>query len=198
MENIGHGSIIYPTAEIGEGAVIDEYCIIKDGVKIGKNCRIYPQVLIMPNTVIGDNTKIGDGASIRENCVIGNNSSIGSKVRIENDTIIGDYVSIETQTHITAYMQIDDYVFIGPMVVTSNDFYMNWKRPNYGKGMQGPYVKKGARIGLGAKLLPKVIVGEYAIVNAGEIVRKDVPDNVLFFTRKGQVVYKPVVNNLVS
>ena len=133
-----------------------------------------------------------------EGCRIGNNTSIGTGVKIECYTEIGNNVSIETQSHITGWMKIDDYVFIGGFVGTTNDFYMNWKRPKHGKDLKGAWIKKGARIGSGAILLPKITIGEYAVINAGEVVRKDVPDRTLMSTKKGAVVYKPVENNLVE
>ncbi len=184
------GNLIFPGVDIGDGHDIGDYCIIRERVRIGANCRIFPQVLIMPDTEIGDDVLIGDGASIRERCMIGNGTKIGSKVRIEDHTVIGNNVSIETQSHITGHMVVEDDVFVGAAVVTCNDHGMNWKRKGHGQGLKGPTLRRGCRIGSGAILLPGVTVGEYAIVNAGEVVRKDVPPRKMYFTIKGRNVYK--------
>lgn len=197
--------------EIGENTYIDEDVWLchytKDNMKgeydggihkltIGKNCIIRSGSVIYGDVSIGDNCNFGQHVVVREGCRIGNNSSIGTGVKIEDHTTIGSNVSIETQSHITGHMKIDDYVFIGGFCGFTNDFYMNWKRPKHGQDLCGAWVKKGARIGSGAIVLPRVIIGEYSIVNAGEVVRKDVPDKTLYFTKKGLGVYKPVLNNL--
>ena len=111
---------------------------------------------------------------------------------MECSTNIGNFVSIETQAHITAYMNIKDYVFVGAGVITTNDLKMNWKREGHGTQLKGPTLKYGCRIGSGAILLPGVTVGKHSIVNAGEVVRKDVPDNTIMFTQKGKVIYKKI------
>lgn len=197
-KHCGYGVIIHPTAEIGEGTIIDEYCIIKAGVKIGKNCRLYPQVLIMPDTTIGDNCIIGDGASIREGCTIGKGTTIGSKVRVECHTKIGNFVSIETQSHITAFMTIEDYVFIGGAVMSTNDMRMRWKREGHGENLKGATLKRACRIGSGAILLPAIVIGEGSVINIGEVVRKDVPPNCLFFTKRGREIYKPIKSDPIK
>jgi acetyltransferase-like isoleucine patch superfamily enzyme len=192
--------------EIGDGTIIDEdvyLChYIKGGIHgktiIGRNCIIRSGTVIYCDTHIGDGCNFGQHVVVREGCRIGNNTSIGTGVKVECYTEIGNNVSIETQSHITGWMKIDDYVFIGGFVGTTNDFYMNYKRPRHGQDLQGAWIKKGARIGSGAILLPRITIGEYAIVNAGEVVRKNVPDNMLMFTRKDVVRYKPTMNNLIE
>jgi acetyltransferase-like isoleucine patch superfamily enzyme len=77
-------------------------------------------------------------------------------------------------------MVIEDYVFIGPNVTTMNDKIMGHPltfRPKL-KGkieLVGPTIKRGARIGSAACILPNLVVGEEAIVGAGAVVTKDVP-----------------------
>lgn len=190
--------------EIGKNTYIDEdvwLCHsnkygISDKVKIGANCIIRSGSVIYSDVEIGDNCNFGHHVVVREGCRIGNNSSIGTGVKIECYTNIGNFVSIETQSHITGWMQIDDYVFVGGFCGSTNDLSMNWKRPGHGKGLKGPHIKRGARIGSGAILLPGIEIGEYSIINVGEVVRKNVPDNVMMFTKKGKVIYKKVENDL--
>lgn len=195
---IGDNCKIHPTAlihdgsEIGDNCQIDEYCIIKPGVKLGNNCHLYPQVLIMNDTIVGDNCLFGDGASVREKCTIGHDTKIGSKVRVECYTNIGNHVSIETQSHITGWMTIEDGVFVGGAVMTTNDHSMKWKREGAGIDLHGPVLKKGCQIGSGAILMSGVVIGEYAQVNAGEVVRHDVPKELLMFTKKGTTCYKRI------
>lgn len=137
---------------IGDKALIRSGSIIYSNVKIGNNFRTGHRVLIRENSEIGDNVLIGTNSVIDGNCKLGNN------------------VSIQTDAYITAYTTIEDDVFIGPRVVTTNDKYML-----YGAKLIGPTIKRGARIGANATLLPGVVIGEGAIVGSGSVVTKHVP-----------------------
>ena len=185
---------------VGENAKIDAGVIIgyplRDGstpeTVIGKNCRIRAGTVIYAGCRIGDDFNSGHNVVMRENCRVGDHTSIGTGVCIENNTIIGDYVSVETQSHITGQAIIEDYVFIGAMVCTTNDLKMKYRRPGHGEGLEGPHLKRNCRIGSNATLMSGVVVGEDSIVNAGEVVRKDVPDGMLYFSVRGQVVMKKI------
>lgn len=165
-------------------------------VKIGDNCIIRSGSVIYSNVNIGNNVNFGHKVIVREGCTIGNFSSIGTGVAIECYTNIGNYVSIETQSHITGWMKIEDYVFVGAMVVSTNDKGMKWKRKGHGENLKGPTLKYGCRIGSGVVLLPGVIVGKHAIVNVAETVRKDIPDATLMFTEQGKIVHKKIKPSL--
>lgn len=82
---------------------------------------------------------------------------------VENNTKIGKRVTIQTGCYITADMTIEDEVFIGPCCSTSNDKYMGMGNYPY----QGPTIKRGAKIGNNATLLPAVVIGEHAVIGAG-------------------------------
>ena len=74
----------------------------------------------------------------------------------------------------TAYSTLEDDVFIAPCVVMTNDNFMG--RTEKRKAlMRGPLIRRGARIGGGAVLLPGVEIGEEAFVGAGAVVTRDVP-----------------------
>lgn len=192
--------------KIGENTIIDDDVWLchyeRNGkilpVKIGSNCVIRSGAVIYSNVNIGNNVNFGHKVVVREGCVIGNFSSIGTGVAIECYTRIGNYVSIETQSHITGWMTIEDYVFVGAMVVSTNDKGMNWKRKGHGKNLKGPTLKYGCRIGSGAILLPGVIIGRHTVVNVAETVRKDIPDNTLMFTEQGKVVHKKIKPEKIS
>jgi acetyltransferase-like isoleucine patch superfamily enzyme len=64
--------------------------------------------------------------------------------------------------------------------------------------LKGATLKYGCRIGSGAILLPAVTVGKLSVVNAGEVVRKDIPDSTLFFTKKGKEIYKPIKSDPIK
>jgi acetyltransferase-like isoleucine patch superfamily enzyme len=75
---------------------------------------------------------------------------------------------------VTAYSTVEEDVFIAPCVVTTNDNYMGRREARLTE-MRGPTIRRGARIGGGAVLLPGVEIGEEAFVGAGAIVLHDVP-----------------------
>lgn len=141
--------------DIGDDAMIRSGAIIYSRVRIGNNFRTGHNVLIRENTEIGDNVLVGTNSVIDGNCKLGNN------------------ISVQTGVYITAFTTIEDDVFIGPRVVTTNDKYMF-----YGAKLTGPTVKRGARIGANATLLPGVVIGEGAIIGSGAVVTKDVPPGV--------------------
>lgn len=133
-------------------------------------------VTIYINTVIHENVFIGDHASIRENVSVGNGSVIGRGAMIELNTQIGKNVTIQTLAYVTGDTILEDHVFIGPCVSMSNDKYMGAKDFT----LKGPNIKKRAKIGNNASLLPGVTVGKNAIVGAGSVVTKNLNDNTSF------------------
>lgn len=144
-----------PSLYIGEASTIGSGCVLYTGSTLGKG------------------TFVGDLTSIRENVEIGENSIIGRNVMVENNVTIGSNVTIQTGSYITADMVIEDEVFIGPCCSTSNDKYMG--QGNYKHS--GPIIKKGAKIGNNATLLPGITIEEMAIIGAGAVVVKDIGKN---------------------
>ena len=171
-----------------KGVILQDFVVIgKDGpqkakrrTRIGENTRILTGATVYNGCDIGKDCLIADYASIRENCVIGDYTVIGRHVCVEMNTHIGKHVLIETQTHITGNMIIEDYVFFGGNCTTTNDNLMVHPRKFRTKlkdkiQLKGPIIKKGARIGSAACILPNIIIGEEAVIGAGAIVTKDVP-----------------------
>jgi acetyltransferase-like isoleucine patch superfamily enzyme len=107
-----------------------------------------------------------------DNCVLGRGSLI------ENDTTVGAGTRIQAEAYVTAYSTLEEDVFIAPCVVTTNDNFMGRteKRKSL---MKGPTIRRGARVGGGAVLLPGIEIGEEAFVGAGAVVTKDVPPRKL-------------------
>ncbi len=193
--SIGHNVIIHSGVRIDDNVVICDGTIlgkaplkastsattklkvlppleIKKGVIIGAGCIIYK------GSLIGENTFIGDSATVREEVEIGKHTIIGRGVSIENQTKIGDYVKIETEAYITAMSVIEDHCFIAPEVSFSNDNYLGRTQERF-KHFKGPTLKRGARIGVNATILPNITIGEDAVVAAGAVVTKDVPARVI-------------------
>lgn len=189
---IGHNVIIR------EHTVIGDNCKILDGAVLGKKpakasmsattgaARELPELIIGKAVTVGANCVIyrganiadmaffGDLATVREDVTIGEGTIIGRGATVENKVTIGKKTKIETNAYITAFSTIEDYCFIAPCVVFSNDNYLG-RTEERKKHFKGPHVKKGARIGAGAVLLPGVTIEEDGLVAAGSVVTKDVP-----------------------
>lgn len=141
-------------------------------LRVGKNCTIGCSAVIYAGTVLSDEVFVGDRALIREHCTLAEKVVVGSGSAVENDTKIGAYTKIQTGSYITAYMEIEERVFIAPMVTTTNDNYMGRTERRF-KFIKGATIRRGARIGGGAILLPGVEVAEETFVAAGSLVTKD-------------------------
>lgn len=153
------------TGSIQQQPTADEQTFIGEGTVIGANAVIYQGVNL------GRNVLIGDGTAIRENCDIGDATIVGSNCTLQNNIILGNNVRVVDLSHITAHVVVEDDVFWSVGVLSMNDNSMA-----SGGELKPPYVKRGAKIGGGALLLPGVKVGEGATVGAGAVVTHDVRD----------------------
>ena len=122
----------------------------------------------MPGSIVHPSAIIGDGTFIGHNVVI---EESGGKYP---QTRIGKHVCIHHLSSITAGMVIEDDVFIGPGVITMNTWDVKWGRTAEHLGKrEPPIIKRGAIIAGGARILPRVVVGEEAKIGAGAVVVKD-------------------------
>lgn len=178
---LGNNVEVFPGAYIGKepkGPGLARRPSFEPWIKIGDNCSIGPHSVIYYEVVIGSNTLIGDGASIREKCTIGSNCIISRYVTINYAASVGDYSRVMDGTHITGNCIVGNNVFIAPNVGMANDNALG--KLSYDEtAIIGPRIKDGASIGLGALLLPGVVIGENAIVGAGSVVATDVPDRAV-------------------
>lgn len=189
---IGNNVVIYEGSEIGEFVRIDDNTVIgkkpmkaansavtKDQdlqpPKIGNNCIIGSSCVIYRGCVISHKVLVADLSTIRENVIIGESTIVGRGVAIENFCTIGSFCKLETNVYITAYSTIEDKCFIAPCVATSNDNFVGRTKERF-KHFKGVTVKKGGRIGVHSTILPGKTIGEDALVAAGSVVTKDVPE----------------------
>ncbi|MDQ1479462.1 MAG: hypothetical protein QOI44_323, partial [Actinomycetota bacterium] len=119
-----------------------------------------------------------DQSCIRERVTMADGCILGRGSLIENDTTVGAGTRIQADAYITAYSTLEEDVFIAPCVVTTNDNFMG-RTEKRRSLMKGPTIRRGARVGGGAILLPGIEIGEEAFVGAGAVVTKDVPPRKL-------------------
>jgi UDP-2-acetamido-3-amino-2,3-dideoxy-glucuronate N-acetyltransferase len=187
---IGSNVVIHTDTVVGENVVIGDNCVIgksptraaistlkpKDlpPLEIGDECRIGALVAIYRGAKLGRGVMVADLATVREDVEIGKFTIVGRGVAVENDTRIGSYVKVETNAYVTAHTRIESRCFIAPMVTMTNDNFLGRTEERF-KYTKGPTLKKGARVGANATLMPGVTIGEDAVVAAGSLVTRDVP-----------------------
>ena len=135
---------------------------------------------------------LGEGALIHHpdlvnlyDCRIGDGSRIGSFVEIQKNAVIGRNCKISSHSFICEGVTLEDGVFVGHGVMFTNDVYpravtasgalqteIDWR-------LLPTLVKRNASIGSHATILPGVVIGENAMVGAGAVVTRDVPDNAV-------------------
>lgn len=135
---------------------------------------------------IGENTQIWQFCVVLENALIGNNCNINAQVLIENDVIIGNQVTIKSGVQVWDGMRIEDNVFIGPNATFTNDPLPRSKQ--YPEQFSTITVKQGASIGANATILPGLTIGEHAMVGAGAVVTKNVPDRAVVVGNPAQII----------
>jgi acetyltransferase-like isoleucine patch superfamily enzyme len=141
-------------------------------------------VCIAPDVKLGQNVRVSKFINLY-GCEIGDETKIGAFVEVQKNAKIGRRCKISSHTFICEGVTIEDDVFIGHNVTFINDVYPRATNPGGALQTEKDWkveptlVKKGASIGSGSTILCKVTIGENAIVGAGSVVTKDVPDNVI-------------------
>lgn len=138
-------------------SLIHESAYIDENVTIGEGTRIWHFCHVLKNTTIGQRCVLG------QNVMAGPNVTIGDNVKIQNNVSVYDGVTVE------------DDVFCGPSMVFTN--VINPRSAIERKDeFQPTRVRKGATLGANCTIVCGVTIGKYALVGAGAVVVKDVPD----------------------
>ncbi|HVU32366.1 MAG TPA: acyltransferase [Opitutaceae bacterium] len=143
-----------------------------------------------PNQQIAANVKLGQGVRIfgftnLYGCEIGDETKIGTFVEVQKGAKIGARCKISSHSFICEGVTIEDEVFIGHGVMFTNDLFPRSTNPDGSPQTDSDWtclktlVKRGASIGSGATLLCGITIGERALVGAGAVVTKDVPDGAV-------------------
>jgi acetyltransferase-like isoleucine patch superfamily enzyme len=183
-------AVVYPGVELGEDVVIGDYAVVGKQPVLGRRSTAAREEL--PPLVVGDGTSIlagavvfagtrlgegvivGDQSCVRERCELADEVVVGRGALVENDVAVGARTKIQANAYVTAYSTLEEDVFIAPCVVTTNDNFMGRTEKRHAL-RKGPTIRRGARIGGGAVLLPAIEIGEEAFVGAGAVVLADVP-----------------------
>ncbi len=157
--------IEYRPAQIGDHAHIRSGTVIYSNVRIGRCLETGHNVVIREENEIGENFHIWNNSVIDYGCVIGNN------------------VRIHCNVYVAQFTVIEDDVFLAPGVTVANDLH-----PICTQRMFGPTIKRRARIGCNATLLPRIVIGESVLVGAGSVVTEDVPDRMVVVGNPARII----------
>ncbi len=156
--------------------VVDETAVIEEGV------------------VIGENTVIEAYCHLSSGCIIGSNCKIHRNVFIDNNVTIGSCVKIQNNTSIYQGVTLEEGVFVGTNVSFTNDKYPRAINPDGTLKSSKDWVQEdtvveyGAAIGSGATVLCGITIGREAMVGAGAVVVRSVPEKALVCGNPAQVI----------
>lgn len=138
------------------------------------NIFVHETAEVSEDAKIGAGTKIWNQAQVRETAVIGKDCILGKSSYIDVGVIIGNNVKIQNFVSVYDGVVLEDDVFIGPSVTFTNDLYprVNSTSRSWSKTL----MKEGASIAAGTVIVCGNTIGKHAMVGAGSVVTKDIPD----------------------
>lgn len=152
-----------------------------------KGVRIHGTADVSDEAIIGPGTNIWHQAQIRENARLGKNCIVGKGAYIDFDVTIGDNCKLQNGVYVYHPAIIEDGVFLGPGVIITNDKIPRAITPDGELKSAADWrpaavrIATGAAVGAGSIILPGVVIGRWAMIGAGSVVSKDVPDHGLVF-----------------
>jgi UDP-3-O-[3-hydroxymyristoyl] glucosamine N-acyltransferase len=188
--------VVHPGTRIGKNVRIDDHAVVgKQPMKnrrsamttddpyppaiIENDVQIGTSAIVYAGCVIGSHTLVADLATVREDVHIGQGTIVGRGVAIENQCEIGANCKLETNVYVTAKTRIEDNVFIAPGVLTSNDNYLGRTQERF-EHFGGPILKTASRIGIGAVILPGMVVESEAVLAAGAVLTTDAQAGTIY------------------
>ena len=148
---------------------------------------IHPSSYVDEGVEIGSGTKIWHFSHILKGSKIGKNCIIGQNVMIGPDVSIGNRCKVQNNVSIYKGVELEDDVFCGPSCVFTNVVnpraFIERKQE-----FKKTSVKKGATIGANATIVCGTTIGKYALIGAGAVITKDVPDYGLVYGNPGRLM----------
>jgi acetyltransferase-like isoleucine patch superfamily enzyme len=137
---------------------------------------IHPNAIVEAGARVGSGTRVWAFVHILSGAVVGEDCNVCDHVFIERDVIVGNRVTIKCGIYLWDGVRVEDDVHLGPNVVFTNDRYPRSGQPFK---LEPTVVHAGASVGANATLLPGISIGRCAMVGAGSVVTRDVPDYTL-------------------
>ncbi len=146
---------------------------------------VAPTADVDPRATVGAGTRIWHLAQVREDARVGSDCIVGRGAYIGPGVVVGDRCKIQNHALVYEPAVLEDGAFVGPAVVFTNDYYPRAINPDGTLKSAddwhavGVTVRTGASIGARSVCVAPVTIGRWALVAAGSVVTKDVPDFAL-------------------
>ena len=170
-------ALVDATVQLGEGVIIEAYCIVGANVKLGANTHLLPHTILSENVQIGEATLLGPFLHVRENVTVGSHCKIGNFVELKNATI-ADNTCVSHLSYI-GDATLGNWVNIGAGTITANFNSLTGEKTETS-------IADFASIGANCTLIAPVAIGRRAMVAAGSVISKPVSEYSLAIARGKQ------------
>ena len=148
------------------------------------NVFIHPKALVDDGVAIGAGSRIWAFAHLVKGAVVGKDCNICDHTFVEGGVRLGDRVTVKCGVFLWDGVVAGDDVFIGPCVAFTND--LRPRSRQYPRQFASTILSEGCSLGANSTILP-VNVGRWALVGAGSVVTRDVPDYAMVFGNPARV-----------
>jgi UDP-2-acetamido-3-amino-2,3-dideoxy-glucuronate N-acetyltransferase len=147
--------------------------------------RVHPSADVDERAQLGEGTVIWHLAQVREDAVIGRGCVVGRGAYVGVGVRVGDNCKLQNYALVYEPAVLEDGVFVGPGAVFTNDYFPRSVEPDGSPKRAGDWesvgvlIRRGASVGARAVCVAPVTIGRWAMVAAGAVVTKNVPDFAL-------------------
>ena len=138
---------------------------------------IHPHALVDQGAVIGSGTRVWAFAHVVAGAVLGRDCNICDHTFVEGRVTVGDRVTLKCGVYLWDGLVLEDDVFVGPCAAFTND--LRPRSRQHPDGYPKTTLRQGCSIGANATILPGLTIGRWAMIGAGAVVTRDVPDFAL-------------------
>jgi len=154
---------------------------------------IHPTAEVSPTAVLGEGCRVWRQVHIREEAVLGRNCSIGAGVYLGVGVHLGAKCKVQNGAMLYEGLVLEDGVFVGPQVCFTNDLHPRAVNPDMSVQsiadweLRHTYVREGASIGGQSVVTPGLTIGRWALIGAGTVLTREVPDHALVYGQPGRI-----------
>ncbi len=154
---------------------------------------IHPTAEVSSEAVVGDGCRVWRQAHIREHAVVGPGSIIGAGVYVGEHVHLGRNCKIQNNALLYEGLTLEDGVFVGPQVCFTNDYLPRAVNPDLSLKAASDWelgktlVRQGASVGAQSVVVTGITIGQWALVGAGSVVTRDVPDHALVYGQPAKI-----------
>lgn len=181
------GYRLFPNVRFGARVEVDDFCVLgrpargrepgSSPVVIGDDAVIRSHTVIYGGVTIGARFQSGHWVLVREDTTVGDDCSLGTGSVVEFSVTIHDGVRLHSQCFVPEHSVLEEGCWLGPRVVVTNARFP--ASPQTKQSLEPVLIKRRAKVGANATLLPGVVLGIGCLVGAGAVVTRDVPDDAI-------------------